>query len=979
MNWVPNADGFWDVATNWSSNPALPGTADDVTIDVGGATVRTITHQTGTDVINSLTSNEDLAVTGGALTINNAFSNTALTTLSGGTLLLNGVSSMSTLTHVGGLLTGTGTLTATGLSTLSGGTQSGTGTTIAQGGATLTNSSFALDGGRTLQLKGNSTASGSFVQMNLNGSDPNTGISAGGAGTLAIASGAVFDDQTTSFLQIVASNQGGTDTGASAVVNNAGTFRKSGDAAASSITTQFNNSGTVDVQKGVLTFNGDVTQHAANVLTGGKWKVSGTGVIDLNEPGAVDIVTNQGDVTLDGAAASFARINTLTTNQGAFRLLGNRNFTAGGAFINSGVLQLAGGTFGAPSLSNTGTGELFGFGTVTPTVLNSGLVRAAGGTLTVSGGIDGQSGTIQSDAGGTLVLGATSDGDFLVNNGNLNLGIFNVTVVKDYTNANFGVGNGFNARANVTGTGQIVASGNVAQALTGAVTNGTTATPSLAFGNIHLNDVVTQQYQVANTGTTGPSLRGALQTSVNGGNVTDGRLSGSGVTAANFGPLGTSTNSGNLDVTFTGNSAGALTNQKVAVVNNFDNVADQVLSLSGAVFRLASAGIQNVQPIDFGAFRVGDVMTAVDLAIKNTAANDGFSEKLTGSAGPADAGFSATGAFTLVGAQATNTGGIKVGLETTIAGAKVGTAKVNLVSDGTGTSNLGQTALTQQSVNLQGKVYAKAVAEVQTPSVDFGIVHIGETVTAKALTVKNNTTGALTDNLLGSVSAVPSGFTGAGSLGATGLAAGATSTALKVGLDTTNAGVFTGTATLAFASHDADLTDLSLANQSVAVAAQVNRFANPVLTKLSGAGTFTPNGTTFTYDFGTLVQGGAGVLGSLNLTNLISGPADVLGATFSVGSGPLSLTGFDNFTGLNAGAAHSLSASFDPLVVGTFEQVVQINLFGDNASGFHGGLGSFTVTFKGAVSPSTVPLPAAVWLLGSGLLGLWGTRRRRAT
>ena len=84
------------------------------------------------------------------------------------------------------------------------------------------------------------------------------------------------------------------------------------------------------------------------------------------------------------------------------------------------------------------------------------------------------------------------------------------------------------------------------------------------------------------------------------------------------------------------------------------------------------------------------------------------------------------------------------------------------------------------------------------------------------------------------------------------------------------------------------------------------------------------------------------------------------------------------FTGLAAGANHALSVSFDPLLAGLFERVVQINLFGTNGSGFNGGLGTFNVTFKGAVSPSAVPVPAAVWLLGSALFGLMGARRRAA-
>ena len=72
VKWVPNADGFWDVVTNWSSNPALPSAADSVTINVGGATVRTITHQFGTDTVNSLLSQENFALTGGSLSLNAA-------------------------------------------------------------------------------------------------------------------------------------------------------------------------------------------------------------------------------------------------------------------------------------------------------------------------------------------------------------------------------------------------------------------------------------------------------------------------------------------------------------------------------------------------------------------------------------------------------------------------------------------------------------------------------------------------------------------------------------------------------------------------------------------------------------------------------------------------------------------------------------------------------------------------------------------
>src|SRR5437588_815426 len=72
VNWA-DASGDWDTPANWSSNPALPGPTDDVTISVTG--VPTITHSTGTDTINSLTSNANLALTGGSLIVSTIFSN----------------------------------------------------------------------------------------------------------------------------------------------------------------------------------------------------------------------------------------------------------------------------------------------------------------------------------------------------------------------------------------------------------------------------------------------------------------------------------------------------------------------------------------------------------------------------------------------------------------------------------------------------------------------------------------------------------------------------------------------------------------------------------------------------------------------------------------------------------------------------------------------------------------------------------------
>jgi hypothetical protein len=99
-----------------------------------------------------------------------------------------------------------------------------------------------------------------------------------------------------------------------------------------------------------------------------------------------------------------------------------------------------------------------------------------------------------------------------------------MTVSSDYTNANFGTGNSFNKLANVTATsGKILAAGpnpDNMEVITGTkVTGGSTATPTLNLGVVHVGDSTT--YEIANQGTSAnPSLRGAIQTNVNGGKIT---------------------------------------------------------------------------------------------------------------------------------------------------------------------------------------------------------------------------------------------------------------------------------------------------------------------------------------------------------------------------------------------------------------------------------------------------------------------------
>ena len=116
------------------------------------------------------------------------------------------------------------------------------------------------------------------------------------------------------------------------------------------------------------------------------------------------------------------------------------------------------------------------------------------------------------------------------------------------------------------------------------------------------------------------------------------------------------------------------------------------------------------------------------------------------------------------------------------------------------------------------------------------------------------------------------------------------------------------------------------------------------------------------------------MFGRLSLTNLVSCPSDTLGTDFDINGGSFSLGDFTSFNGLAAGNGRTMSVAFEPLVVGLFEQVVRINLFGENVSGFHGGLGTFDLTLRANVTGTTVPVPGAMWLFGSALARSPGAR-----
>jgi hypothetical protein len=744
-------------------------------------------------------------------------------------------------------------------------------TLVVQSSAFINNSTLRASNGGVLQIASSTIDNTSGAIQALNGSTLQfTGNNFITGGTLA-----TVDSGSIHLVSGQTANLNG--------VTNNGTFI-------------VDNAGNLNLQSGTITNNGTITVAASGNLTDARLS---NGDVTL---------AGSGTVTLSGANAR------LLANNGGWRLTNNSTIDGAGQIglgqmmlSNNGLINAntSGGTITvqlSSGMSNTGTLRAQNGGTLTIAqgFSNSGTVDAVSGTINATGGFTGTAGAAQIGAGGQLNIGAASTVGTLINNGNtaaaLNLGANNITVSTAYNNANFGTGNSFNARVNVSGTGLILAAGDVAQAITGAnVTNGTSAAPTLTIGNVHVG-ANTFNYQVANIGSTGPSLQGAIQTTVNGGNINDARLS---VAPGNWGPVALGASSGDLALTFTAASAGALSplsGQVIHIVNNFDNVADQnmniVLGTGAAAYNLAQ-GNATPSPVTIGNQRIGGSL-AQALTVSNTAPAGIYTEGLNATFG-ANTGDALNngGTISLLGGQDSNSSAMVVRVDTSTAGAKSGSVTLNYVSDGTGTSGLGLTSVGSQAINVSGNVYQIAQPTAAAPNpVVLGNQRVGGTLT-QALTITNTdiSPAGFQEGLNASFTGITGNATATGSI--TNLAQGGTnSSSLLIGVDTSAAGARSGTATLGLASTGvgtSGLADFALPSQTVNVSGNVYLQAQP-----SFASTDINLGNVH-------VGGTANQALSISNTNLAAGFQEGLDASFSGNTAGINTSG-GPITNLAAGA-----------------------------------------------------------------------------
>jgi hypothetical protein len=371
--------------------------------------------------------------------------------------------------------------------------------------------------------------------------------------------------------------------------------------------------------------------------------------------------------------------------------------------------------------------------------------------------------------------------------------------------------------------------------------------------------------------------------------------------------------------------------------------------------------------------RVGDAALQGAIGVTNNAP-DLFTERLNASVASNPAGTSAGAALVL----APNvSGNLNLSLPTTTAGNFSGSVGVALVSSSAGTtSGAPDASLGNAIVNLTGRVYAPAVAQVAPTVVDFGIVRVGDAPAMRTVTVGNGASGALNDTLRASIGGGTAPFITSGTVG--GLVAGASNSSnLQVQLTTATAGQFTGSANVALTSQNPELADLALTAANITLQGQVNNIAQAVLAKTSGTGSF--SGTAFSYslDFGTVLADASSLTANLVLGNAASGTADALAGSWTLGSaGGFSVAGFGPFSGLAAGATLAgLTVSFDIGTEGSFDRVLVLSSQSTNGSGPDLSLGDITLHLQGSVA--AVPEPSIYLMMAMGVLAIGSKARRR--
>ena len=413
----------------------------------------------------------------------------------------------------------------------------------------------------------------------------------------------------------------------------------------------------------------------------------------------------------------------------------------------------------------------------------------------------------------------------------------------------------------------------------------------VAFGNHHVGDLVAQAVTLGNGAAAGGYSENldAAFASAAGGLLDSGSVA----------ELGAGVASTALRLTLATGIAGAISGSATLGVSSDGSTIDGlgttalaalVIAGSGSVFNYATATVAP-NPVAFGNHHVGDTVTQA-VTLGNGAAAGAYSEKLAAVFSGAAGGLTDSGSVSGL-AAGSHSAALALTLATGVAGAISGSATLALTSDGTGIDGLGTTALAPDVITGSGSVFSYATASLAPNPVTFGKHHVGDVV-SQAVTLGNSAASSgYSEALDAAFSSASGGLTDSGSIA--GLAAGASSSALRVTLATGIAGAISGSATLGLASDGGTIDGLG----TTALAAAVLTGAGSVYNYATAS--VAPNPVAF----GNHHVGDA-VTQAVTLANTAAAGAysENLDAAFTGASGGLLDSG--SVAGLAAGASTSI-------------------------------------------------------------------------